>query len=96
MIDHGNNEFSQVAHVLARTIIVKPGQKVKRSQFLCKAGGKQFMPHLHWRVWDSWNPLFAQSLPITISECFVYENGTFIKRDNVWLERGLLVKNIKN
>ncbi len=94
MIDHGNNEISQIAHVLARTVAVKPGQKVEQGQFLCKAGAKQFMPHLHWGVWDNWNPLFAQSLPITISACLVYEDGQFVEKQNVWLERGMLVRNV--
>jgi hypothetical protein len=93
MIDHDQSEFSQIAHILARTVAVKPGEKVKRGQFLCKAGGQQFMPHLHWGVWDSWHPLFAQSLPISISACLVYENGDFVRKTNVWLERGMLVKN---
>jgi len=69
MIDHGHNEFSQIAHVLARSILVKPGERVKQGQAICKAGATHFMPHLHWGVWDSWNPLFSQSLPILISQC---------------------------
>ena len=94
MIDHGNNEISQIAHILARTVAVKPGEKVEQGQVLCKAGAKQFMPHLHWGVWDNWHPLFAQSLPITISACLAYENGQFVEKQDVWLERGMLVGNI--
>lgn len=96
MIDHGSNEFSEIAHVLARTIMVRPGQRVTQGQYLCQAGGKCFMPHLHFGVWNSWNMLFAQSLPILISECLVYENGSFKRRENVWLELGMLVKNAES
>ena len=94
MIDHGQNELSQIAHVLARTVAVRPGQQIKQGQFLCKAGARHFMPHLHWGVWDHWHPLFSQSLPITISACLVYRNGLFVKEEKVWLERGMLVKNL--
>lgn len=79
MIDHGNNEYSQIAHVLAKSLTVVPGQKVKRGQLLCRAGGRMFMPHLHWGVWDSWHPLSAQALPVTIPECMVWNNGNFVK-----------------
>lgn len=93
MISHRNGEYSQVAHVLAKSVKVVPGQEVKQGTLLCGAGGKAFMPHLHWGVWDSWHPLFAQALPSTISKCLVYQNGAFVKKENVWLERGILVKN---
>ncbi len=94
MIDHGSDEFSQIAHIIARTLAAKPGEKVKQSQFLCKAGGKcPHMPHLHWAIMDSWHPLFAQGLPVAISECLVYRDDKFVKEKNVWLERGLLVRN---
>lgn len=93
MIDHGNNEVSQFAHVIARTVAIKPGRKVKQGEFICKAGGGHMTPHLHWAVWDNWHPLLAQGLPITISECMVYEKGEFITKKEIWLERGMLVKN---
>ncbi len=94
LIDHGEDEFSQIAHVLAESITVRPGDVVSQGQVLCKAGGQTFFPHLHWGVWDSWNPLFAQALPVTIDRCLVYEDGDFVQRENVWLERGMIVENL--
>jgi len=95
MIDHGNGEFSQISHVLGRTIRVLPGQQVEQGDFLCKAGARHaFMSHLHWAVWDHWHPVLAQGLPIRISACMVYEKGGFQEKEKVWLERGMLVKNI--
>ena len=95
LIDHGKDEFSQFSHVLGRTLAVRPGQKVERGEFLCKAGGKhRFMTHLHWAIWDSSNPLLAQGVPVRISACQVYRNGQFVLENEVWLERGMLVRNI--
>ncbi|MBI5724471.1 MAG: M23 family metallopeptidase [Planctomycetes bacterium] len=94
MIKHDNDEYSQFAHVLGRTIAVRPGQQVEQGEFLCKAGGKHcFMPHLHWAVWDNWHPILAQGLPIRISNCMAYRENQFVAENNVWLERGMLVKN---
>lgn len=94
LIDHGGNEFSQIAHVLAKSIAVLPGQRVEQGQYLCRAGARHpNMPHLHWGVWDSWNPLFAQALPILISNCLVYDDGQFGYAKHVWLESGMLVGN---
>ncbi len=74
MLDHVNSEISQIAHVLGRTFLVKPGEKVKQGQVLCKAGGRHSaFPHLHWAIRDSWSDLLACGLPIKISECSVYE-----------------------
>ncbi len=76
LVDHGDSEISQIAHVLGRTIQVKPGERVKQGQILCKAGGRhRSLPHLHWAVRDSWVDYLACGLPIRISDCFLYERG---------------------
>jgi len=94
LIDHGQGEISALGHVLGRSIQVRPGQQVRRGQLLCKAGARSgFMSHLHWAVADGWHPLFAHGLPILISECLVHNGNTFEKRQNVWLEQGMLVQN---
>jgi len=94
LIRHDGGEFSQIAHVLGETIAVRPGQRVERGEFLCRAGFKHaFLPHLHWAVWDSWHPVFAQALPVRIAACEVYRDGRFVAGHDVWCERGLLVRN---
>lgn len=76
MVDHGNSEISQIAHVLGRTIEVRPGERVEQGQTLCKAGGRhRSLPHLHWAVRDSWADYLACGLPIRISGCSVYKSS---------------------
>ncbi len=94
LLDHGKGELSQIGHVLGRTLEVRPGQRVRQGQVICKAGGRtNGMPHLHWAVRDNWNDYLACTLPITIAECLVYAGETFETRRDVWLEKGMLVKN---
>lgn len=103
MVDHGNSEISQIAHVLGRTIHVRPGEVVKQGQTLCKTGGRHgALPHLHWAVRDCWNDYLASGLPIKVSECCVYEpsgightemQGHFVTQTNIFLQRGMVVKN---
>ncbi|MEW6556292.1 MAG: M23 family metallopeptidase [Elusimicrobiota bacterium] len=105
IIDHGNNEYSQIGHVLARSVKVRPGQKVKQGEFVGLCGQWQIWPHIHWAVWDYWHPLFAKGLPVTISKLWVYEDGKhrfcmqgrgkFVLKQNLMLERGMIVSNNK-
>ena len=90
-IDHGSNEYSVLGHILARSIVVEPGQKVKQGELICQAGGEFLIPHLHWGIVNHWHPLFAQSLPVLIKECRVNCMGDDTIAKEVWLERGMLV-----
>ena len=92
-IEHAGGEYSQFAHVLARSLTVQPGEQVVAGEVLCQAGAAHHhLPHLHWGVWDSWHPLFAESLPITIAQCEVFEQNHFQPRQSLWLEAGLVVR----
>ena len=94
LIDHGNREISQFAHLLAREMMVRPGDQVEQGQLIGKAGAKHHhLPHLHWSVWDTWHPLFALGLPIMISSCEIWTDSSFVRQDNAWLTKGMLVRN---
>ena len=97
LIDHGQGELSQFGHVLGRSIRVRPGERVSQGQVLCTAAGRcrhETLPHLHWAVRDHCNDCLAAALPVTISACEIYEHGAFVKRQDVWLQRGMLVQNV--
>jgi hypothetical protein len=52
VIDHGNGEFSFLAHFKKGTVAVKPGDKVKAGQALglCGNSGNSSEPHLHYHL----------------------------------------------
>ena len=55
IIDHGNGEFSFLAHFKKGTVAVKPGDAVKSSDLLGLAGnsGNSSEPHVHYHLQDT-------------------------------------------
>ncbi|MHC4845579.1 MAG: M23 family metallopeptidase [Planctomycetota bacterium] len=60
IIDHGNGEFSFLAHFQQFSVLVRPGQEVRKGQVLARCGnsGNSSEPHLHYHLQDS--PRFGQ------------------------------------
>ena len=52
VIDHGNGEFSGIAHFMAGSMLVKEGDRVKQEQTLGKLGhsGDTTEPHVHYQL----------------------------------------------
>ncbi len=52
LIDHGNGEFSMLAHLQQGSLLVKKGDQVKRGQPVAKIGssGSSNNPHLHFEL----------------------------------------------
>ena len=52
VIDHGNGEFSVLAHLRQGSVPVKPGQRVRRGQEVGRVGfsGDAFLVHLHYQL----------------------------------------------
>jgi len=71
MIDHGHGFSTRYAH--NSTILVKPGDKVKRGQLIALSGdtGIVTAPHLHYEVWYKGKPVdplvYVISKPISAS-----------------------------
>lgn len=73
-INHGNNYLTRYAHL--QTVLVKPGQQVKRGELIGLVGstGKSTGPHLHYEVrykGEPQNPINFYFLDMTPEE---YEN----------------------
>jgi murein DD-endopeptidase MepM/ murein hydrolase activator NlpD len=66
VIDHGQGEFSFLCHLQKGSIVVKPGQGVRRGQLLGKVGnsGNTTAPHLHWHLGSDADVTRASGLPI--------------------------------
>jgi hypothetical protein len=65
VIDHGNGEYSLLAHLMRGSLAVKIGAQVQASQLLGRTGnsGLSTEPHLHFQLMDSARWLEAHGLP---------------------------------
>jgi hypothetical protein len=65
VIDHGNGEYTLLAHLRRGSLAVKPGARVTRGQRLARVGNSGFStePHLHYQLMDAADYRTAQGLP---------------------------------
>lgn len=66
VIDHGNGEYSMLAHFKKGSVVVKKGDVVKQGQLLgeCGNSGNSSEPHIHFQVSDK--PQFEEGMSIRI------------------------------
>ncbi len=81
VIDHGNGEFSLVAHLMHGSLQVKPGDRVSSGQVLARTGnsGMSSEPHIHFQLMDKADWRLANGFPA--------EFQNFVLGDRV-IERG--------
>jgi hypothetical protein len=74
VLNLGNGFFAFYAHLQKNSLLVKPGQRVKRAQILAKLGntGNTSGPHLHFHIMDSPSVLGSNGLPYVI-ESFAFD-----------------------
>lgn len=65
VIDHGNGEFSLIAHLMAGSLAVREGQRVAQGERIGALGnsGDSFAPHVHHQLQDGPDWLNASGLP---------------------------------
>jgi len=65
IIDHGNSEYSVMAHMQQGSITVKVGERVAAGQVIGRLGnsGDSFGPHLHYQLQSDPQLFHGQSLP---------------------------------
>lgn len=65
VIDHGNGEFSFLAHMQPKSLRVKTGDKVKTGDVLglCGNSGNTTEPHVHYHLQDGPDMKTAEGLP---------------------------------
>jgi len=73
VIDHGNGEFSLLAHMQPKSLRVKTGDKVKASQVIGLVGnsGNTSEPHIHYHLQDGPDMKTAEGLPAPFSNLIV-------------------------
>ena len=69
VIDHGNGEFSMLAHFQAGSVLVKLGDHVEQGQPLGKLGssGDTQTPHLHYQLQSGPDIVWSDGLPCRFS-----------------------------
>lgn len=90
-IMHADREYSHLAHLVPRSIVVREGQRVSRGDVLARCGnsGHSTEPHLHFQVQDGPKFLDTMSLPVAFSYCVVDGEPS---PDAVYLQRGARVR----
>ena len=70
ILDHGNEEYSYLAHFKFQSIEVKEGDKVKKGDLLGLVGnsGNSSEPHIHFHVANSMDPIASKSIRITFDQ----------------------------
>ena len=65
-IDHGNGEFSMLAHFRAGSLRVKVGDRVRQGQSLAALGnsGDTSGPHVHYQLQTGPDWEYADALPV--------------------------------
>jgi murein DD-endopeptidase MepM/ murein hydrolase activator NlpD len=65
IIDHGNGEYSFLAHLQRNSVQVRPGQKVTSGEELGRCGnsGRSSEPHLHYHLQTTPVPMDGDGLP---------------------------------
>lgn len=67
IVDHGNNEYSVMDHLMKGSIRVRRGDSVKQGQVIAQVGqsGLSTEPHLHFEVVSDPDPFKQRGLPIS-------------------------------
>jgi hypothetical protein len=73
VIDHGNGEFSLLAHMMAGSVLVTQGQQVSQGQPVGRLGnsGDSFGPHVHYQLQSGPDWPSADALPCAFSNVSV-------------------------
>ncbi len=69
VIDHGNGEFSMLAHFQAESVVASVGDRVQQGQTLGKLGssGDTVTPHVHYQLQSGADHAWADGLPCQFS-----------------------------
>jgi murein DD-endopeptidase MepM/ murein hydrolase activator NlpD len=74
VLDLGNGVYAFYAHLIKGSLLVKPGDKVKKGQKIARLGntGNSSVSHLHFHLMDGPSPLGSNGIPYVI-DSFEYE-----------------------
>lgn len=78
VIDHGDGEFSVLAHLRLGSIVVKVGKHLKKGDRIGRVGnsGNTSEPHLHWHLASEANMTKSHGLPIRFAPLLLDDKAT--------------------
>lgn len=83
VIDHGNGEFSMIAHFMAGSMLVREGARVRQGQALGKLGhsGDTDNPHVHYQLQAGPDWQNADGLPVRFGNVDqeILDRGTYFE-----------------
>ncbi|GAB3046864.1 M23 family metallopeptidase [Virgibacillus ainsalahensis] len=81
ILDHGNEEYSYLAHFKYQSIEVKEGDEVKQGELLGIVGnsGNSSEPHIHFHVADSADPTDSKAIRINFKREEEFIQGDFVE-----------------
>lgn len=93
VIDHGGGEFGVYAHARHNSVVVKPGERVRRGQTIAQIGasGSAFFPHLHFQLQDG-DDFDAEGLPSYFDRFARVLGSRHIKRQQASIDTGEIVE----
>ena len=79
IINHGNNEFSEISHFKQHSIVVKEGDRVARGQLLghCGNTGLSMAPHIHYQLQNA-STIGADTVPARFDNYIIHKGSTRI------------------
>ena len=95
IIQHNNQEFSHLFHLLKNSITVKVGQKVKQGEKMAKigfSGAATTYSHLHYQLMDDKNFLEDNPLPCKFSDVIIIQGSTERRYKEIILDTGDFVR----
>ncbi|MDT5219887.1 MAG: hypothetical protein QOF15_1992, partial [Mycobacterium sp.] len=83
ILDIGDGVYAMYAHFIQGSLLVKPGDKVKKGQQIAKLGntGNSNAPHLHFQLMSGPSLLEADGLPYVL-DGFSYQGQ--VNANQVW------------
>ena len=95
IIQHNNQEFSHLFHLLKNSIAVKVGQKVKQGEKIAQigfSGAATTYSHLHYQLMDGRNFLEDNPLPCEFSNVVIIQGSTERRYKETILDTGDFVR----
>ncbi|WP_293324962.1 M23 family metallopeptidase [Mycobacterium sp.] len=83
IMDLGDGVYAMYAHFIKGSLLVKPGDKVKKGQQIAKLGntGNANAPHLHFQLMKGPSILYADALPYVLDD-FGYQGQ--VSQASIW------------
>jgi hypothetical protein len=84
MLKHNENEYSTIAHIMPKSILVAAGQKVKQGEIIARCGnsGNTSEPHIHFQIQDGKNFFASAGLPIQFNDITISMKGNYKSYDS--------------